>query len=222
MKEFRKKAEEIRQDIKRDPVKEGQVEIHYENKMDFAQFSPRRNFSIPNLISLFRILLIPFILYAYFNEQIVQAIVLIVLSGISDGVDGFVARHFGQITTLGKVLDPIADKLTQVALAICLCISYPEMVPLLITLVVKESLMLYGGLRLLKAGVQPFSARIWGKVATVLFYIGVTAIIVFSKSMSSPVLHGIVALIIAVMLFSMVCYGREFHRHLVEARQNAR
>lgn len=222
MTELRRKAQTIQRDIKRDPVREGEIKVKSENKIDFSQFAIKNNLSVPNAISFFRILLIPPILITYFNGQIVWAIVLIVLSGISDGVDGFIARRYGQITALGKVLDPVADKLTQVALAVCLCVSYPEVLPLLVTLVIKELMMLIGGLRLLKSGQQPFSAKIWGKVATVLFYCGATAIIIFSDTMSRGFLWAIVILLVAAMLYSMICYGKEFHQRILNGAATAK
>ena len=105
--------------------------------------------SIPNILSIIRILLIPVFMVRYMNAsseldyQIVAVIVL--LSGVTDLVDGFIARKFNQITELGKLLDPVADKLTQLAIIICLVTRYDWMKYLLILFVVKElSLALLG------------------------------------------------------------------------------
>ena len=98
--------------------------------------------SIPNILSIIRILLIPVFMVRYMNAsseldyQIVAVIVL--LSGVTDLVDGFIARKFNQITELGKLLDPVADKLTQLAIIICLVTRYDWMKYLLILFVVKE------------------------------------------------------------------------------------
>ena len=86
-------------------------------------------FNIPNCLCFFRILLIPLFLYVYFvadfkNRYIVAAFVL-AISGISDFLDGFIARKFNMVTDFGKFIDPVADKLTQFVLAITLLFSYP-------------------------------------------------------------------------------------------------
>ena len=70
-------------------------------------------FNIPNMLGYFRLLLIPVFAMLYLKEQYLQAGLVAVLSGLSDVLDGWVARKFNQITELGKVLDPMADKLTQ-------------------------------------------------------------------------------------------------------------
>ena len=215
MAEPRKKRLYLKENIKRDLEREGEYEINSESgRIDFSQFAIKRNLSVPNFISFLRILLIPWIMLAYFQDRIQLALILIVISGISDSADGFIARRFGQITTLGKVLDPIADKLTQIALAVCLCFAYPELILLAVTLLVKDVLFLLGGLRFLRNGMQPLPARIWGKVATVLFYLGIGSIILFSDTMSVAVLWGIVWLLILSMLFSMFRYWQEYRRHL--------
>ena len=68
--------------------------------------------NVPNVLSLFRLILVPVIAVTYLRGQTVWAVVALIVSGITDVVDGFVARHFDQITDLGKILDPLADKLT--------------------------------------------------------------------------------------------------------------
>ena len=102
------------------------------SKIDLQPFAPKNNLSIPNLISLFRIVLIPFILWAYSQNRAILAVGLVAASGATDMVDGYIARRFNQITVLGKVLDPIADKLTQIALAFILCCSFTAIIPLVV------------------------------------------------------------------------------------------
>jgi cardiolipin synthase (CMP-forming) len=180
------------------------------SKIDYSQFSPKRNMSTPNLISLLRILLIPLIFWFYLDGKIMAAVAVVAVSGISDAVDGYIARHYNQITTLGKVLDPLADKLTQIALAVCLCTSFPEIMPLILLLLVKELTMLYWGLRLLKIGRTPISARWWGKLSTTVFYVGVIMIMLWSEILGAVGVTIITNIILIVMLFSMVRYGLLF------------
>ena len=140
------------------------------SNIDLSQFALRKNLSVPNLISLIRLLLIPLMLWLYLEGKIWTAVILVVISGATDAVDGYIARHFNQITPLGKVLDPLADKLTQIALGVCLLSRFPAVIPLVVVLFIKELLMLSWGVKLLKAGQPPFSALWWGKLSTCAFY----------------------------------------------------
>lgn len=183
-------------------------------KLDLSQFSPRRNLSVPNLLSLLRIGLIPFIMSAYLQQNRELVVLLLLISGLSDALDGLIARRFHQITPLGKVLDPIADKLTQLALALGVCLAYPVVIPLALILLVKELLMLWWGLRLLRWGQPPFSACWWGKLSTCTFYIGVIIIILFESRLSPPVITLIGYLMALTLLFSMLRYGFLFKKKI--------
>ena len=176
-------------------------------KIDLSQFAPRRNLSLPNLLSALRILLIPAIFAAYFRGQPVLTVAVIVFSGLTDVLDGFIARHWRQVTALGKVLDPLADKLTQLALAICLCFSFPAAVPLVLVLVVKELTMLYWGLCLLKSGQGPICACWWGKLSTGLFYGGSVLLLVFPTQLGAGGVAVVTVIIILALLFSLLRYG---------------
>ena len=81
--------------------------------------------TIPNLLSLFRVVLLPFYLYLVAQHSFYLAGVIIAISGLTDFLDGFIARRYGMVTDLGKVLDPVADKLTQVTILLCLSIRFP-------------------------------------------------------------------------------------------------
>jgi cardiolipin synthase len=114
-------------------------------------------------------LLIPFAIY-YSNEEYLIAMIILVVSGITDIVDGFIARHFNMITTVGKVLDPLADKITQVSVAICIAFNNTFIMPTLIIFCIKELLMLIGSFVLLRKGLRPSESKWWGKVGTVVIY----------------------------------------------------
>lgn len=105
-----------------------------------------QNLTVPNAMSVFRILVIPFFAYFFLKGNLTAAIVALGLSGLSDALDGMIARHFNQITELGKMLDPLADKLTQGTVAICIAVHYPSIWPLLALLVLKELVMLCGAM----------------------------------------------------------------------------
>ena len=134
--------------------------------------------TIPNLISAFRLLLISAIAVSYIWDHYVLAAGLIVLSGLSDLADGMIARHFHMISNLGKVLDPLADKLTMAVVVFCLMLQHPPIRLVLGVLVAKELLMLIGTLVLFKAGKRPCESKIWGKLATTLLYIVMLTVVV--------------------------------------------
>ena len=103
--------------------------------MDFLK---KDNFNIPNMLSFIRIIIIiPFVLY-FLNDDYLFAALMLVLSGVSDMFDGIIARKLNQITKLGKILDPVADKLTLTAVIICMGVKFPEIVPLVVILILKD------------------------------------------------------------------------------------
>lgn len=127
--------------------------------------------TLPNILSFLRICMIPFIVWFYcVKEEFGIAGCILILSGITDVVDGFIARHFNMVSDFGKALDPIADKLTQGVMLICLIFRFPLMIVPLIVLSLKESFMIVTNFLVIqKTGVVP-GANWHGKVATALLY----------------------------------------------------
>ena len=127
--------------------------------------------TIPNLLSILRILMIPLFVWLYVGKQDYwgTAIVLL-LSGVTDTLDGFIARRFHMISDVGKALDPIADKLTQIAMLACLLTRFPLILLPLLVLVVKEVTDGVMGLVILKKTGEVHSADWHGKVTTTLLY----------------------------------------------------
>ena len=127
---------------------------------------------IPNILTIIRFLLIPFIVFFIFTEQFIMAFIFFTISGITDVADGFIARKFNLITNFGKLMDPLADKLTQIATLTSLVIV--NIIPLwiLIIVLVKEFIMIVGASFLYGKDVVVYS-RWYGKLATVLFYIAI-------------------------------------------------
>ena len=122
------------------------------------------------------ILFVPFVIY-FVHDQIWQAAVVLVISGLSDMLDGMIARKFNQFTELGQMLDPLSDKMTQGAVAVCLAVEQPVLIPLLAIFVIKEILMVAAGCLLIKKGKKPGGSKWYGKVATTLFYLSFTTIV---------------------------------------------
>ena len=127
--------------------------------------------TIPNILSFFRLCLIPVIIWLYIGEKnYLWAGIVLILSGATDLADGFIARHFHMISDLGKVLDPVADKLTQAAMLFCLCTRFPLMILPLVLMIVKEGFMGISGLMIIRKTGSVFGADWHGKAATVLLY----------------------------------------------------
>ncbi len=143
--------------------------------------------TIPNLLSVIRILLIPVFAVLFYREEYGWAILTLVLSGLSDFFDGKIARKFNQISALGKMLDPVADKLTQVTLAVLLFVSFNKAQDqtlkafswVFLVFIVKEIVMVLGGAVMLACGIRPGAAEIYGKVATFAFYAIMILVIAF-------------------------------------------
>ena len=178
-------------------------------------------FTIPNIISFTRILLIiPFIVFFLLGKYLI-AFGFILISGISDCLDGFLARKLNQISDLGKLLDPVADKLTLISVVICMGILIPEILPIAIVLVIKDILMLVGGFYLLKKEIIPPPAKWYGKVATVVFYVSVVTIVFFRGFLEYEIyLLTIILLGITfiVMMFALIKYTIVFKNLLKEKR----
>ena len=143
----------------------------------------RFEWTVPNLLSLLRLVLIPVFVVMYLLSDdrpglLYGSVGVLVLSGISDGLDGFIARKFHQISESGKLLDPLADKLTQVAVLLCLTVRHLELIPLLVICAVKEILQLIGGLIILHNGIHMEASHWYGKLATFVFY-GTMAVFLF-------------------------------------------
>ncbi len=136
-----------------------------------------KNINIPNALSILRILLIvPFVIF-FLRNEIVPAGIVLVISGLSDMFDGMIARKFNQFTELGQMLDPLSDKLTQGAVAICLAVEQPILIPLLGIFVLKEVLMVTAACLLIKKNKRPSGSKWYGKVATILFYVSFTIMV---------------------------------------------
>lgn len=177
-------------------------------------------FNIPNCLCFFRILLIPLFLYVYFvadfkNRYLVAAFVL-VISGISDFLDGFIARKFNMVTDFGKFIDPVADKLTQFVVAITLLFSYPLAWVLLIIIILKDLMLTIVGLYLYDYGLKITGASWWGKIATAYFY--VIVIVLIGLHIPNTVISFVLIITGSVlMLLSFILYAKEL-RYMVKEK----
>lgn len=166
-----------------------------------------RIFTIPNLLSSIRILLIPFFLWFYLaKDDVTVTVILLALSAVTDMLDGFIARHFNCISDLGKALDPVADKLTQLAMLFCLLFRFPRMIILIIVLCVKEVFVGSTQLLVIHRTEEVLGADWHGKVTTILLY-GVMLLHLLWLDLPDELSFALELLYIAMLLLSGVLYG---------------
>ena len=163
--------------------------------------------TVPNLLSFFRLLLIPVIVWLYVEKHDAKwACYLLILSGITDVVDGIIARNCHMVSDFGKAFDPVADKLTQIAVLFCLVTEFKWMLLPLCLLVIKEvSAGIIGLLVIRKTG--EVSGSVWhGKAATVSLYGMMTVHLIWYNI--SPALSGIlIGVCTALVVLSAILYG---------------
>ena len=135
------------------------------------QNTRKQLFTIPNLLSLLRLCMIPLIIWLYCTQKnYALTAVVLVLSGVTDTIDGFIARRFNMVTDLGKALDPIADKLTQASVMFCLLTRFQMMLVPLLLLIFKEVCNGIMSLFVIKKTGKVCGADWHGKVCTWLLY----------------------------------------------------
>ena len=158
--------------------------------------------TIPNLLSFFRLILIPVYISIYLNAQqtrdYVISGVILAISCLTDMVDGKIARKFNMITTFGKVLDPLADKLTQFALLLCLTIRYPVLWLVFSLFILKELFQLCAGIIAANRGYILKGALISGKICTAVLFVSLLSMVVFPNI--NPNTVNIIALVDGVFL----------------------
>lgn len=167
---------------------------------------------VPNILTLFRFILIPFIFISITNEQYLTAFIILTISGITDILDGFIARKFNFITNFGKLIDPLSDKATQICVLLALVLN--NIVPLWILFIVfLKELIMIAGASFLYGKELVVSSKWYGKLSTVLFYIAIVsslAIRYFNISIQFDTYIYYLALLMT--LFSLVMYFNAFYK----------
>ncbi len=178
-------------------------------------FNKSQIMTIPNLLSMFRILLLAPIVWLYSCKQdYATAIILLIVSGLTDIADGIIARKFNMISDFGKILDPIADKLTQFALLVCLAMRYKSIVYLVGVFVVKELLMIALGYITIKKKDSVNSAKWYGKLNTVVIYSTIVLLIMF-PDIPQTVADMLAGACIGIIIISFLLYAR-FYRGILK------
>lgn len=181
--------------------------------------------TIPNLLSLFRLVLIPVYVVIYLNATTTMEYILagsiLAASCLTDMVDGQIARHFNMISTVGKILDPVADKATQFTLTLCLSLKYPALWPVLVLFVIKESFQLIAMIVSYHHGKVLPGALLPGKVCTVVLFISLIAMVLF-PDMDTGLVHAIaltdgIFLAVSFVSYILAYYGK--HTKVEDVKQ---
>lgn len=172
-------------------------------------------FTIPNIMGYFRIILIPIFLYIYYNATSVRDYYIVAgivcVSGITDFLDGYIARNFNMITELGKFIDPLADKLTQAALVFSLAFRHKLMWYLVVLFIIKEGFMAIMGIIMLRKGKKLDGAKWFGKLCTAILYIVMFILIMFPR-MNYIRANFLIVVCGIFMLMSFILYIPVFYK----------
>ena len=172
--------------------------------------------TIPNLLSLFRLVLIPVYVTLYLRAEAVEdyfiAAGVLAVSCLTDLIDGKIARHFNMISTVGKILDPFADKATQFTLIVCLAIRNPVLWTLVTLFVVKEGFQLIAGLLTLRKGQMLTGALLSGKISTTVLFISLI-VMVLLPGLDPKIITAITVVDGICLLISFIGYARIYYTH---------
>ncbi len=173
-------------------------------------------FTIPNMLSLFRLILIPVYVMIYLNavsntDYLIAGGILAV-SCLTDMIDGQIARHFNMISTVGKVLDPLADKATQLTLIVCLAVKRPLVLWVLGLFVLKEAFQLIAGIVALRKGKMLTGALISGKICTTVLFVSLI-LMVLIPTMPDHYFNALLGVDAAFLLVAFADYVRVYVTH---------
>ena len=187
---------------------------------------------VPNILTMCRFVLIPFIFGSIVNNQYVAAFIFLTLSGITDILDGFIARKFNLITNFGKLMDPLADKLTQISTIASLTIIHIIPIWILVVVLLKELIMIAGA-SFLYGKELVVSSRWYGKLATVLFYLAIVCSFFITYWNKDLIMHPeyslptlpqfdtyVYYLALIATIFSLVMYFKTFYQQGYLKKEN--
>ena len=175
---------------------------------------------VPNILTIARFLLIPFIILSLVNDNYILTFVFLTISGLTDVLDGFIARKFDLITNFGKLVDPLADKTTQIAVLTTLALKGFIPIWMIIVIFLKEFAMVAGA-SFLYGKELVVSSKWYGKLATVLFYIAIVSSLTikyFNIAFKFDIYVYYLAL--AFTIFSLIMYFRAFYAQGYLKREN--
>ena len=169
---------------------------------------------IPNILSIIRLILVPVFAIVYFQphgEGRIAALVVFVVACLTDVLDGYIARRYNQISELGKVIDPLADKLMQCTAITCLVITGIIPIWVIVILALKELAILIGGSCVSNRIGVVVHSRWFGKLSTVVINVTVALVILF-PGIPYSVRTGLFLLAIVMAVIAMILYAKEYFR----------
>lgn len=225
-------------------------EINEQEKKNFiavwkSYFHKGEAFLLPNILCYFRILLV-FVFFALYlvdfelagnpNANVYFATAVMIIASYTDFIDGYIARTFHMQSNLGKVVDPVADKMLQVAIVLALCIkmrSYPAVYSMLILLVVKESTLIIQNIMLARQKKSFGGAKWYGKVSSFIFYLVLGSLLFFGPTImrtypldtaegfrsSHMIIDSLCTVAIFFLLFSWISYTITTHKLVRQGRE---
>ena len=158
---------------------------------------------IPNILSVIRLMLVFVFIYTYYCVDRYVALAVFIIAGITDVIDGILARKFNWITNVGKILDPIADKSMQCTVLLCMSLGDDPLIPwwLAAFFIVKEIMMALGALVLFKKKDTVVSSRWFGKLAVCVFYASIFLIILLTPPQPIVLLLSVITILSAIVAF---------------------
>ena len=170
-------------------------------------------FTVPNVLSLFRLALIPLYVSIYLTAKermdYYIASIILAVSCLTDMIDGQIARRFNMISAFGKFLDPLADKLTQFTLMICLCIKHHVLIALVVLVFCKEVFQLVAAYIHFRKGQMLNGAQISGKICTTVLFISLI-VLVMIPDISQKAVNWIAIVDAVFLLIAFADYIRLF------------
>ena len=178
-----------------------------------SKFSVNDLIKVPNILCYIRLLLIPLFVILYINAETpkdyMKAGLVVFVSGLTDFLDGYIARRFDMITDFGKLIDPFADKLTQAALIFVTILKLRWMYLLLIIFVLMQIFLLIAGIIMLKKGTKLNGAKWFGKVSTTIFY-AVMLVLISNPTLQQRTANVLILTCAVFLLLSFLLYIKEY------------
>lgn len=173
--------------------------------------------NIPNLLTILRFVIVPIFGYFLYTGQYIESMVLFLIAGFTDVLDGYIARKLNIITPFGECMDPLADKLIQATAISILCINGVIPIWVIAIVAVKELIMAGGALVLYRDGKVVVPANWYGKLATCIFYLAIfTAIAIKLGNLNfiyqQTLVNVLFALAILTTLYALIMYYLNFKR----------
>ena len=176
--------------------------------------------NVPNILSVIRLLLVPLFVYLFLGGYVVPAVAVFVIAGATDVIDGFIARKFNCTSTLGKILDPLADKCLQLSAFVCLWIEDYILWWMALIYFIKELATALGALFIFRKSRFVVKSNVFGKLATVFVFGAVFVIALFGKEIGRTGVNTICILVALYFVFSVGVYcGEELLKLIRSAKK---